>query len=109
MKCYFFFQDISPFIYDYWNHDARTHIDSDWIPSSSLQWFVPMENEDQEYLIEVSSWTPRDVFNRNYTAESYGEWENEYLDTNEYSAPRPILNYEDEDYMSDDSSPDSIS
>ena len=109
MKCYFFFQDISPFIYDYWNHDARTHIDSDWIPSSSLQWFVPMENEDQEYLIEVSSWTPRDVFNRNYTAESYGEWENEYLDTDEYSAPRPILNYEDEDYMSDDSSPDSIS
>ena len=122
MKCYFFYQDISPFIYDYWNHDSKTHIDSDWIPSSSLQWVVPMNNDDHEFLIEASSWTPNDVFDRELDPSDYGEWENEYLDTDNNTPPRQPKTLTSEDmelldaycgyndgYISEDSTPDSIS
>ena len=122
MKCYFFYQDISPFIYDYWNHDSKTHMDSDWIPSSSLQWVVPMNNDDHDFLIEASSWTPNDVFDRELDPSDYGEWENEYLDTDNNTPPRQSKALTSEDmelldaycgyndgYISEDSPPDSIS
>ena len=108
LKCFFFYQDISPFIYDYWDHDA-SGIDYDWIPASQLQWFIPMDHDDHEYLIEASSWTPSDVFDYKYTAQCYGEWDNEYIDTDRYTPPRPVIDYEDDGNMSDDSYPDSIS
>ena len=120
MKCYFFFQDISPFIYDYWDKDG-SGIDYDWIPASVLQWFVPMDDDDYDFLAKASSWTPTDIFDREWQAEDYGEWDNEFLDTNYDEPPRPskTLNSEDMElldaycgsagYISEDSCADSIS
>ena len=81
-----------------------------------------MNNDDHEFLIEASSWTPNDVFDRELDPSDYGEWENEYLDTDNNTPPRQPKKLTSEDmelldaycgyndgYISEDSTPDSIS
>ena len=87
LKCYFFYQDISPFMYEDWDYDDED-IDVRWLKTSSVSWLVPLEHKDRKFLEKMASWTPTAPFDRTVDATSYCEWENEFMDTQGDKAPR---------------------
>lgn len=102
LKCYFFYQDISPFMYDDWDFDDED-IDVIWLKTSSVSWLVPLEHKDRKFLEKMASWTPTEPFDRTVDATSYCEWENEFMDTQGDKAPRGDDGNEEEK-VPDDSS-----
>jgi len=102
LKCYFFYQDISPFMYDDWDFDAED-IDVIWLNTRSVSWLVPLEHKDRKFLEKMASWTPTEPFDRTVDATSYCEWENEFMDTQGDKAPRGD-DYNEEEKVPDDES-----